>query len=122
MAAFRVDPAGVVSVIVSSNSNGVALSPDEKKLYILEAGTWDLDPLGAPSNPGPIAPSGDGLAVDCAGDLYASGTIYNAQGQRIGAYPSGSDLTFGGADGKTLFIVGTGTQVQEVQMNLPGLP
>lgn len=96
--------------------------PDEKKLYILEADTWDLDPLGVPSNPGPIAPSGDGLAGDSAGNLYASGTIYNAQGQRIGAYPSGTNLTFGGADGRTLFIVGTGTPVQEVQMNLPGLP
>jgi sugar lactone lactonase YvrE len=40
----------------------------------------------------------------------------------VGSYPSGTNLAFGGPDGKTLLVVGLGTQVREIQMNLPGLP
>jgi gluconolactonase len=122
VAAFRIDPMGAVSLILRSQANGIGLSPDEKRLYILEGGAWDLDPMGVPSNQGTLAASGDGMAVDCAGNVYASGSIFNPQNQRVGSYPSGTNMAFGGADGKTLLVVGLGTQVREIQMNLPGLP
>jgi gluconolactonase len=123
-AAFRIDPAGGLNLIAKTVSNGIALSPDEKKLYILMAGVWDLDANGIPSNMATLFTSGDGMAVDCAGNLYTGGTTFSAQGQRLGQYasPGGTNLAFGGPDGKTLLIVGAGTTVREVQMNVPGLP
>lgn len=124
LAAFRIDPAGVVSLIAKVPANGIGLTPDENKLYVLGGGTWDLDQLGVPSKPSSLFTAGDGMAVDCSGNLYVFGNIYTPQGQRLGSYasPSGTNLAFGGADGKTLLVVGTGAQVREVQMNLPGLP
>jgi gluconolactonase len=120
---FRIDPAGVVTPVAQGRpANGIGLSPDERVLYVLQGGMWDLDPSGAPSNPRPLFVGGDGMAVDCAGNVYASGAIYTAQGKRLGAYPSGTNLAFGGPDGKTLLVVGGGTRVRTVAMNVPGLP
>jgi gluconolactonase len=124
LAVFRIDPAGVLSMIARTPCNGIALSPDESKLYVLQAGVWDLDAQGVPSNLTNLFARGDGMAVDCAGNLYVSGTIFSAAGQRLGSYasPGGTNLAFGGADGTTLLVVGADTQVRELQMNLPGLP
>src|SRR5258708_21055699 len=51
-AVFRIDPAGIVSLItkVAGEPNGVGLSPDEKKLYVVGAGVWNLDDTGVPTN------------------------------------------------------------------------
>jgi len=120
---FRIDPAGVVTPVAQGKpANGIGLSPDEKRLYALQGGIWDLDEAGVPSNQRGLFTGGDGMAVDCAGNLYASGGIFSAQGQRLGSYPGSTNLTFGGADRKTLFLVGPGTRVRTVQMNVPGLP
>jgi gluconolactonase len=122
---FRIDPLGSLSLVAQGQCNGIALSPDESKLYVLMAGVWDLDPQGVPTGKdAQAAMNGDGMAVDCAGNLYMSGTIYDPQGQVIGQYasPGGTNLAFGGPDGKTLLIAGIGLQVREVQMNVPGLP
>jgi gluconolactonase len=121
---FRIDPLGVLSVVAQGPfANGIALSPDERRLYALQGGIWDLDSQGVPSNQRALFASGDGMAVDCAGNIYASGVIYSPAGQRLGSYPAdGTNLAFGGADGKTLLIVGGGIRVRALQVNLPGLP
>ena len=62
------------------------------------------------------------MAVDCAGNLYARGTILTAEGRNIGSYGGGTNLAFGGSDGQTLLVVGPGRGVRAVPMNLPGLP
>lgn len=121
-AVFRIDPTGMLSLVARSSCNGIGLSPDERKLYVLQAGVWDLDDAGVPSNRAELFTGGDGMAVDCAGNLYASGNISSASGQRLGQYGSGTNLAFGGVDGKTVLVVGGGTQVRELQMNVPGLP
>src|SRR6185369_9692522 len=91
-ALVRVDPFGVSSVIEAGNLNGVALSPDETKLYVVGKGTFNLDAAGnATKGQGP-APSGDGIAVDCAGNITNNGT----------------NSAYGGPDGKTLIVVGGG--------------
>jgi gluconolactonase len=122
---FRIDPLGSISLVAQTPCNGIALSPDERKLYVLMAGVWDLDAQGVPSgqNAQP-ALGGDGMAVDCAGNLYMSGTIYDPQGQVMGSYasPGGTNLAFGGPDGKTLLVAGMGLAVREIQMNVPGFP
>jgi gluconolactonase len=121
-AIFRIDPAGALSVIAMGSANGIALSPDERRLYVLQGGMWDLDAAGLPSNRRDLFVGGDGMAVDCAGNLYASGGIFASTGQRIGSYGGGTNLAFGGADGRTLLVVGPGTTVRALRMNLPGLP
>jgi|tagenome__1003787_1003787.scaffolds.fasta_scaffold20886743_2 gluconolactonase len=120
---FRIDPAGGLSPVAEGRSaNGIGLSPDEKHLYALQGGIWDLDPAGVPSNQRGLFTGGDGMAVDCSGNIYASGGIFSPQGERLGSYPTSTNLTFGGADRKTLLLVGPGTRVRTVAMNVPGLP
>jgi sugar lactone lactonase YvrE len=76
-----------------------------------------------PSNKQNTFVTGDGMAVDCAGNLYLSGgSIRNPQGNSVGTFPQGTNLAFGGADGKTLLVVGGNTNVRSYAMNVPGLP
>jgi gluconolactonase len=120
---FRIDPEGVLSRVYQGGPpNGIALSPDQRRLYALNGGIWDLDDDGVASNRRAMFTGGDGMAVDCAGNVYARGTIFTAAGQTLGSYGAGTNLAFGGAEGRTLLIVGPGQGVREVPMNLPGLP
>ena len=102
----RIDPAGATTVIQAGALNGLALSPDENKLHVVGMGTWTLDAAGVPGQKGGPTPGGDGIAVDCAGNITNNGT----------------NSAFGGADGKTLLIVGGGTKARTVAMTVPGLP
>ncbi|HXI55937.1 MAG TPA: SMP-30/gluconolactonase/LRE family protein, partial [Polyangia bacterium] len=121
-AVLRIDPAGGVSVIAFGYSNGIALSPDERRLYVVGQGLWDLDTQGLPSNKRAFTLGGDGIAVDCAGNVYDNGgNITSAQGQKIGAFPAGTNMSFGGPDGKMLLVVANQT-ARVIDMNLPGLP
>jgi gluconolactonase len=117
---FRVDPSGTVSLLRDGNCNGIALSPDEKKLYVILSGMWDLDAQGVPSNRQQMFTGGDGVAVDCAGNVYANGSIFSASGQMQGSWGSGTNLAFGGEDGKTVLAVGPGRALRELTMNVPG--
>jgi gluconolactonase len=102
----RIDPLGATSVIQAGGLNGLALSPDETKLHVVGMGTWTLDAQGVPGQKSGPTPGGDGIAVDCAGNITNNGT----------------NSAFGGADGKTLIIVGGGTKARTVQVTVPGLP
>ena len=121
-ALLRVDPAGAVQVIVRGALNPLGLSPDEKRLYAM-GGWWDLDAAGVPvRKAGNFTLGGDGIAVDCAGNVYIqSGAIISPQNQQVGRFPGGTNMAFGGEDGKTLLVV-RGREMQVVRMNLPGLP
>jgi hypothetical protein len=102
----RIDPMGNTSLIEGGQLNGIALSPDETKLHVVGKGTWTLDAMGTPGQKGGPQPGGDGIAVDCAGNITNNGT----------------NSAYGGPDGKTLIIVGGGTSARTVQMTVPGLP
>jgi gluconolactonase len=121
-AAFRLDPDGALTIIGQGNCNGIALSPDETKLYVIQLGMWDLDDQGVPSNRQSLFTSGDGVAVDCAGNVYANGSIYSASGQELGSWGNGTNLAFGGADGKTVLVVGRGTALRQLSVSVPGPP
>jgi sugar lactone lactonase YvrE len=121
-AAFRIDPMGALSMIGQGNCNGIALSPDLTKLYVVLLGMWDLDPQGVPSNRETLFTSGDGMAVDCAGNVYANGNIFDSGGDNIGSWGMGTNLAFGGEDGKTVLVVGRGTALRELTVNVPGPP
>jgi gluconolactonase len=149
---YRVSPEGNVSVVEAGlvNPNGITLSPDGATLYVsASSGTglrsYALDSSGAagsgvdvPLNPPLDAP--DGMAVDCAGNVYASEhearriTVLTAQGELLGSIGGRqvfdsdiNNLAFGGADGRTLFITTAieGTTrggLYAVQLAVPGLP
>jgi gluconolactonase len=120
---FRIDPAGALERVYQGGPpNGIALSPDERQLYALNGGIWDVDESGVASNRRGLFTGGDGMAVDCAGNLYARGVIFDREGQNIGNYGSGTNLAFGGPDGRSMFIVGPGRNARVVQTNVPGLP
>jgi gluconolactonase len=121
-ATFRVDAKGTVSLVGEGDCNGIALSPDEKKLYVILSKQWDLDAQGAPSNPKAMFTGGDGVAIDCAGNVYANGSIFSAEGSKLGSWGAGTNLAFGGEDGKTVLVAGPGKQLRELTMNVPGLP
>jgi gluconolactonase len=122
-AVFYIDPQGTLKEIGKGDGNGIALSPDQRTLYVNNLGTWPLDENGVPGEKAPQMVGGDGLAVDCAGNLYESGgNIKNAEGQGIGSFPGGTNMAFGGPDGKVLFVVSGGSNVRAVHMNVPGIP
>ena len=104
---LRIDPMGMVSLITKSgDANGIGLSPDEKLLYTVGGGTWNIDANGVPTGKaaGAAQGMGDGFAIDCAGRITAMQT----------------NSAYGGADGKLMLVVGGGVNI--LQMEVPGLP
>jgi gluconolactonase len=130
LAVLYIDPTGTLQLIEKTGGlqpNGIALSPDETRLYAEIDGsgvkTYDLDTNGVPSNgPKDFTGTTDGMSVDCAGNLYlSSGAIIGPDGTQVGTHPGGTMAAFGGADGKSLIVV-EGTGVHISQMNIPGPP
>ena len=137
---YRVSPAGQVSLVddTFSEPNGISLSPDETVLYVADnqtnvVRTFTVAADGSTSNRKDFVTNvqaPDGFAVDCAGNLYVtSGTpgviqVYSPSGTKLGSVTvasSLSNLAFGGADGKTLYIT-AGKALYSLDMNLPGYP
>jgi gluconolactonase len=117
---WRRDPAGMVHLISRGNANPIGISPDHKRLYVAGA-AWNLDDAGVPTRAGGFTLGGDGIAVDCAGNVYTTtGAIISPQNQSVGRFAAGTNMAFGGADGKTLLVV-RGRGMHTIQMNLPGL-
>jgi gluconolactonase len=96
---YRIDPDGRVTRVVSQpdiqRPNGIALSPDERTLYVVDScpviggnrRIWgfDLSPAGIVSRQRLVfdfAPGrgGDGMAVDSQGNLYIAAGIYRPRG------------------------------------------
>jgi gluconolactonase len=104
--------------------NGIAFSPDEKLLYVNGGGQifrYDVRPDGTVANrrlfidpraSGEKAPGNpDGMKVDRAGNLWSTGPggiwIISPAGKHIGTIllpEPATNLAFGDADGKTLYI------------------
>jgi sugar lactone lactonase YvrE len=136
---FRVDPAGTLHLesMDMNRPNGVALSPDEKTLYVDDTADglvrkFPVRPdgsLGPPTNFVPATGGGgDGMAMDDAGNLYvatnAGVQVYKPNGATWGiiSVPEvPSNCTFGGPDRKTLYITAQ-TSLYRVTLKVPGLP
>lgn len=143
---WRASPSGELSgPFTQSNAanapnapNGVVLSPDENTLYVGDVqqnfvATFALLPDGAidtASGSVFVRTQGsvvDGMAVDCAGNLYVgtgSGVeVYAPDASFIGTVPTGeaSNVTFGGADRRTLFVTSR-AELDFVTLAVPGLP
>ena len=136
---YRVTPARQVSLVDGTfgEPNGVVLSPDESTLYV-------ADTTGNAIRKFTIASDGtasgkvnfatittpDGVAVDCAGNLYwASNTpgkviVFSPSGTQLGSLTvvtGATNVAFGGTDRKTLYI-SAGMAIYSLALNVPGYP
>lgn len=136
---YRVDPTGVVSTIASAQGdpNGIALSPDGNTLYVAGSSNMEKFTVAADGSVGAASPfaqvsSVDGLGVDCAGNVYATVhpqnkvDVYKPDGTLHGSISVPSSVTnvaFGGADNKTLYITTYGDgKLYSVTLDIPGYP
>lgn len=103
-------------------TNGVAISPDGKRLYVTdskEVVAFDIGADGKASNQRVFATlskdaqgfGGDGMAVDTAGRLYVTGDagvyVFDTAGKELGVIPvprRAITLAFAGPDRKTLYV------------------
>jgi gluconolactonase len=122
--------------------NGIAFSPDEKYLYVDNSEPkklwvrYRVQPDGsltegkviydATSDPRPGAP--DGMKVDVQGNIYSAGPggvwIFSPEGKPLATIlmpERVANLTWAGADRKTLYITAS-TSVYRVQLMISGAP
>lgn len=124
---YRLDDAGHVSLLTKdmSQPNGLAFSPDGKRLYVDDDGSKDIRVFnfnsdGSASNerifgeekePGGVP---DGMRLDTDGNLYVVGPrgiwVWDANGRHLGTIVTPeqpANLTWGGNDYETLYITAT---------------
>jgi gluconolactonase len=147
---YRIAPpeaSGEITIVDQNvdNPNGVTLSPDGNTLYASANGVlrkYSLDAAGVPTPAGDIVSgfgSPDGMAMDCAGNLYAvqngnqTITVFSPQGQSLGVIgPNGfegrgvTNAAFGGPNRTTLFVT-TSSQgevggLYSIELSVPGFP
>ena len=136
---FRIDSAGAVSRVkeYDTEPNGIGLSPDGNKLYVVDTAAnvvnvWNVAADGTPGNETKFATvnGGDGMAVDKAGNVYVAAAdgvlVFDKGGAPLGtitipAPDVAGNCTFGGADGKTLYITAR-TGLYSIKLKVPGLP
>ncbi len=121
-------------------TNGLAFSPDEKFLYANGSRNkyirrYEVKPDGTLSNSqmfidmsaDPAPGITDGMKVDRMGNIYSSGPggiwVIAPDGKHIGTIrtpESVTNLAFGDADKKTLYITARPT-IYKIQVNVPGI-
>lgn len=143
---YRVDSDGSVHLLDDGLSfpNGIALSPDERTLYVSNSDpkrpvwmAYSLDARGDVlekrvfSDASDLLGEGvpglpDGMAVSSDGKLFATGPggvlVFDAEGKRLGRIETGvaiSNCAFGG-DGRTLYM-SSHTFVARVRVKATGL-
>jgi gluconolactonase len=125
---FHADSKGVVTRYGENLfTNGVILSPDEKRLYVTNGATlaaFDVQSDGSLTNQREfvklISGGGDGATIDSEGRIYvttAAGVeVIGRDGKHLGLIPTPRGViscAFGGNDKKTLFVLARGAQDAE---------
>ena len=115
--------------------NGIALSPDEKELYVGAAGKifrYDIRPDDTIANGRLFINSGtDGMKVDQAGNIYTTSgpsvKMFASDGKLLGSVMlpkilgvSATNLAFGDADNMGLYITAR-THVFRIRLKTPGV-
>lgn len=141
---YRVDPSGGVELFETglSQPNGISLAPDQGALYVGDNGgltRYALEADGSVVTPGAAFGTDvagvDGMAVDCAGNVYATFhgvgivAVFSPDGERLGdiaVAPQVTNVAFGGEDRTTLFITAgnpdNGDAIYSVELLVPGFP
>jgi gluconolactonase len=135
---YYVKPDGQTIKIASDipRPTGIALSPDEKTLYVVDSlGTFvkqfDVQADGTVRNERnfaelfdrrPAHSLADGATVDAAGRLYVSSyrgvVVVSPEGKVLGTIPiprQPMNLAFGGPDRKTLYVMGAVLTARDAQ-------
>ena len=120
------------------NPNGIALSPSGDTLYVA-GGTADGDVLrayplvdGIPGAGRDLAriSGGDGLAIDCLGNVYVTEhgerrvRVFSPAGEVLATIHVDANITnaaFGGEDRRTLFLTGAAS-LWSIELDVAGLP
>jgi len=140
---YRVAPDGAVGLVADFEyPNGLAFSPDERRLYVANT-RWaqyihvlDLDAEGRVLRRGIFADMSsdetdgvpDGMKVDVEGRVYCTGPggtwVFAPDGARLGIIRTPevpANLAFGGPDLRTLFFTAR-TSVYTLRAKVPGQP
>jgi gluconolactonase len=137
---FRVDPAGELTAewqgAKTTRPNGLALSPDERVLYLADTVgdvlAFDVNPDGSLSGERTFvdnATTADGMAIDTGGNLFVATflgvRVYDPEGNLWGIIevPDGrfpANCAFGGDDARILYITAR-EALYEVSLVHPGL-
>jgi gluconolactonase len=135
---------GSLQLLISDlpRPNGIAFSPDEKYLYVNNSEPkkiwmrYTVNSDGSIKDPkllydasnDPRAGGPDGMKVDVEGNIYSAGPggvwIFSPDGKPLATLlipERVGNLTFGGADRKTLYIAAS-SSIYRVQLNIAGLP
>jgi gluconolactonase len=141
---YRVAPTSNGVSVIDPNqqsANGVTLSVDERALYVTAQNGVYRYPV---ADDGSVAAGtvftsavgmGDGMAIDCAGNLYvatnANIVVLNPQGGELFRITftnvqTVTNAAFGGPERKTLYVTTLGSQMQKalfkIDLTVPGLP
>jgi gluconolactonase len=142
-AVYRIAPDGRVVMVASFEyPNGLALSSDERTLYVANT-RWtqyihaiELDAAGnmvrrrifADMSADGTNGVPDGMKVDAAGRVFCTGTggvwVFEPDGRRVGIIETPevcANIAFGGADLRTLLLTAS-TSLYTVRTRVPGLP
>lgn len=137
---YRVAPGGELTgpLTTVDAPNGVMLSLDESTLYVGDVHTREITSF-ALTTEGAIdeqsaslfatteGQTTDGMALDCAGNLYASSAagveVFAPDGSPLGVVPTGEsyNVTFGGEARRTLYVTSRSV-LKAATLNVPGLP
>lgn len=115
--------------------NGLAFSPDQKRLYIADTDrghirAFDVQEDGSLSGGEPFVPikHPDGMKVDREGNIYCTSSdgivVFSHHGRRLGVIPVPeipANCAFGEADWKSLFMT-CRTGLYRIRVLIPGIP
>jgi gluconolactonase len=140
---YRIAPAGAITMVADFEyPNGLAFSPDERRLYVANT-RWaqyihvlELDAGGTMVRRRIFADMSsdetdgvpDGMKVDVEGRVYCTGPggtwVFAPDGSRLGIIRTPevpANLAFGGPDLRTLFMTAR-TSIYSLRVKVPGQP
>ena len=139
---FKISPAGTLEVVTTevSRCNGLAFSPDESILYVVNSAdnslvAFDVDVQGNLSNSQiwlrmehELSGVGDGMKVDTQGNVYVTGPggvwVVSADGSPLGIIRlpvNATNMAFYGFDSQMLFITAP-PRLYMIRLKVPGIP
>ena len=140
---YRLTPDGTLTLLVDDfvRPNGIALSPDETKLYVNDSQqghirVFDVQPDGMLANgkvfaemkPPSEAGAADGMKVDIKGNIYSTAPggvwVFSPQGDLLGVIETPeppANIAWGDRDYKTLYITARNS-LYRIRLNIEGMP